>query len=80
VTWARGQLPTPHGPLKVDWVSGRKTFALTVDAPRGTSGTVSLPGKGKTALVLFDGRPTSDTTLHVRNGHHVITITPGPGR
>jgi hypothetical protein len=71
VTWARGQLPTPHGPLKVSWVSGKKTFALTVDAPRGTSGTISLPSRSK--AVLLDGRPVRGTTLHVPSGHHVVT-------
>lgn len=45
VTWARGQLPTPHGPLDVSWAVGheRHTFTLTVDAPRGTSGEISVP-------------------------------------
>jgi hypothetical protein len=71
VTWARGQLPTPHGPLKVSWVSGKRTFTLTVDAPRGTAGTVTLPGGSKTALL--DGRPVRGTTLHVPAGHHVVT-------
>ena len=45
VTWARGQLPTPHGPLQVSAGHGRAGFTLTVVAPRGTSGTVTLPGR-----------------------------------
>ncbi len=47
VTWARGQLPTPHGPLRVAWSKGRKGLTLTVDAPPGTSGTITLPSNGK---------------------------------
>jgi len=42
-----------------------------VDAPRGTSGTVTVP---KTArAVLLDGRPVRGATLHVPAGHHVVT-------
>jgi len=58
VAWAKGQLPTPHGPLQVAWTSGEHTFRLTVDAPRGTSGTVTLPG---------------GTQVRVGSGHHVLT-------
>src|SRR5262249_14776778 len=44
VTWAQGQVPTPHGPLTADWrndESGR--FTLTVSGPRGTRGSVAVP-------------------------------------
>lgn len=44
VSWARGQLPTPHGPLRVSWTNGPHVFGLTVIAPAGTTGTVILPG------------------------------------
>ncbi len=59
VRWARGQLPTPHGPLQVSWTNGGHAFQLTVDAPAGTSGTVTLPG----------GR-----TVHVGSGRHHFTV------
>jgi Bacterial alpha-L-rhamnosidase C-terminal domain len=57
VTWARGRLPTPHGPLDVSWAVGQgaAAFALTVDAPRGTSGDVSVPANGR-VQVLVDGQ------------------------
>jgi hypothetical protein len=74
VTWARGQLPTPHGPLKVSWVNSKRTFLLTVDAPPGTAGTVSLPTGGHAVRVLVDGRPVRDTTLHGLRGHHIIMM------
>jgi hypothetical protein len=56
VTWARGQLPTPHGPLQVSWVrgSGAQQFALTLTAPRGTAGDVAVPVAG-TVVVRVDG-------------------------
>jgi hypothetical protein len=74
VRWARGQLPTPHGPLRVDWTNGAHVFALTIDAPRGTSGVVTVPTNGKAVRVLLDGRPVRDTTLRVRSGHHTVTV------
>ena len=57
VTWARGQLPTPHGPLQVSWVrgSGAQQFSLTLTAPKGTSGDVAVPVTG-TVVVRVDGR------------------------
>ncbi|MFC1418052.1 alpha-L-rhamnosidase-related protein [Streptacidiphilus cavernicola] len=57
VSWARGQLPTPHGPLTVSWTVGKgsQKFSLTVTAPKGTSGSVAVPVSGK-AVVRVDGR------------------------
>jgi hypothetical protein len=83
VSWARGQLPTPHGPLRVGWVAGPRAFTLTVDAPPGTSGVVSVPTNGKPVRVLLDGRPLRDAshgdgsyvTLPGVSGHHLITVT-----
>jgi hypothetical protein len=71
VKWARGQLPTPHGPLKVSWVQAARGFTLTVDAPRGTSGTVTPPATG---AIRLDGRLVQSTALNGLRGHHVITI------
>jgi hypothetical protein len=71
VKWARGQLPTPHGPLKVSWVNGPRLFTLTVDAPGGTSGTVALPGRG---VIRLDGHAVTASALRGLKGHHVITV------
>ena len=70
VSWARGQLPTPHGPLRVAWSNGKNRFTLTVDAPPGTSGTITLPANRR---VLLDGRPVRSEELHGLTGHHIIT-------
>ena len=61
VTWARGQVPTPHGPLRVSWVQGGgqgggRAFTLAVTAPRGTSGDVAVPVGGTRVTVRVDGR------------------------
>ena len=71
VAWARGVLPTPHGPLRVSWTSAAHRFHLTIDAPRGTSGTVTLPVDG---VVRVDGRTARSTTITGLTGSHVITV------
>src|SRR5262249_16926463 len=45
VTWARGQLPTPHGPLAVSWQQRNRSLTLTVTAPPGTHGTVQFASR-----------------------------------
>jgi hypothetical protein len=47
VAWARGQVPTPHGPITADRQhTGRGAFTLTVRAPHGTRGSVAVPTDG----------------------------------
>ncbi|WP_201799278.1 alpha-L-rhamnosidase C-terminal domain-containing protein [Subtercola vilae] len=56
VTWAQGQLPTPHGPLAVSWnTAPAGQFALTVTSPAGTSGDVAVPVSDRSANVFVDG-------------------------
>jgi hypothetical protein len=64
VTWARGQLPTPHGPLTVDWKrgSGDRQFTLDLTAPKGTSGVVDVPATGSQVTVRVDGKVAWDGT------------------
>jgi hypothetical protein len=55
VAWARGQVPSPHGPVQADWQQGPDgTFTLTVRSPQGTSGTVAVPTGGRTVTVHVD--------------------------
>jgi hypothetical protein len=58
VTWAQGQLPTPHGPLGVSWSNGsaRGRFSMTVIAPPGTTGDVAVPANGSAVQVRVDGQ------------------------
>ncbi len=72
VTWAKGRLPTPHGPLDVSWTSSAKRFTLTVMSPRGTTGAISVPAGD----VEVDGHRIANLTA--RNGH-VTLRNVGPG-
>jgi hypothetical protein len=58
VTWAKGQLPTPHGPLDVSWTrsNGPNAFTLTVQSPKGTSGVIEVPTNNKRVEVSVDGQ------------------------
>jgi hypothetical protein len=82
VRWARGQLPTPHGPLGVSWrVGPGDAFTLTVTAPRSTSGTVSVPVSGAHPQLRVDGRAASApvsggyATVRVGAGRHTIATS-----
>jgi hypothetical protein len=85
VTWAQGQLPTPHGPLAVRWTRGHGgALTLTVDAPHGTRGSVALPTGGGRAVVrsgrtvLWDGRKARAKGVTADTGHVTVTAL-GPG-
>jgi hypothetical protein len=60
VAWAQGQLPTPHGALRVAWENTGRVFRLEVEVPRGTRGTVALPGDSGRLTVRADGRRVWD--------------------
>jgi hypothetical protein len=83
VRWARGELPTPHGGLYVAWQRGDGAFTLTVRAPQGTSGTVSVPVAADSDVVRLDGHAVTGSTsrgyrtVQVEAGAHHITVTHG---
>ena len=58
LAWTKGQAPTPHGPVTVAWshdaASGQ--FAIRVQAPRATTGTVAVPTFGRSADIRVNGR------------------------
>ncbi|MDW6064209.1 alpha-L-rhamnosidase C-terminal domain-containing protein [Streptomyces sp. FXJ1.4098] len=56
VAWARGQLPTPHGGLRVQWHNAPGRFDLTVQAPAATSGVIALPHAPAASHVRVGGR------------------------
>jgi hypothetical protein len=43
LTWARGAVPTPHGPIQVAWEKSDGKFALEVALPQPTAAVVILP-------------------------------------
>ncbi|RAH58466.1 putative alpha-L-rhamnosidase C [Aspergillus piperis CBS 112811] len=55
--WARGEYPTPHGNIRVDWsFDGSGRFNIVVNAPVGTKGTVVLPSPLNGTLEVQGGK------------------------
>lgn len=56
LAWVEGQAPTPHGLLAVKWAQQSGQFAMQVDAPGSTTGTIAIPTLGaRNATVILDG-------------------------
>lgn len=66
LTWAKGQVPTPKGPIQVSWEykkTGKSSrFSMTVKAPTGTSGVICIPAQEKGRVVKVDGRVVQPTS------------------
>jgi hypothetical protein len=84
VRWAQGQLPTPHGALRVAWENTGSTFHLDVHVPTATRATVSLPGDpGRLTVrahgrVLWDGDRARDGRTTVTDGRVTVSgLAPG---
>jgi alpha-L-rhamnosidase len=75
LSWAEGNVPTPHGTIEVRWAqqpsSGR--FALQVTAPGRTTGTltVPVPRAGAVVTVVTTRAPSG------RRSKRAITVAPG---
>jgi hypothetical protein len=74
--WARGTVPTPHGPIRFSWAYGRGKLTATVTAP--VRGTITLPAVGPATL---DGkairRQRGSTSVNVRAGTHKLVVMTG---
>lgn len=43
LSWARGKVPTPKGPISVDWHQSATGFQMTIELPPQTTAQVRLP-------------------------------------
>lgn len=71
--WAQGQVPTPHGPIRVQWRQGTG-FTIRVDVPDATSGRIAVPA-GARSVVRVNGKRT---VLRPAGGRAVLEAA-GPG-
>jgi hypothetical protein len=68
VSWANGQVPTPYGPIAVNWTAAptreleARAFQLWVVVPMGTQADVSVPVAGARDNVAVDERVAWDGT------------------
>ncbi|KAJ5729313.1 uncharacterized protein N7483_003821 [Penicillium malachiteum] len=63
LTWARGEVGTPQGPIQVSWSkSDNGTFEIHIEAPEDSSGVVCVPTTGfNSTRVLMDGKQVRQT-------------------
>ena len=55
VEWTKGQAPTPHGPIVVNWSQDAdEEVAMHVEAPAATSGTIAVPTFGNDVDVIVN--------------------------
>lgn len=55
---ARGKVPSPHGPIRIDWTRD-ETFRLRVTTPDGVAAAVRVPVFSPKAEVRVDGEPVA---------------------
>ena len=74
VQWAKGMVPTPHGPIRVAWDSNQAIglFYMSVSSPAGTKGTISVP-VGNSSLPVY----VDDTLAWENNGSRAYTAAYG---
>lgn len=77
LTWARGTVPTPHGPAGMVWKLAGKALSMDVTVPDGCTGIVVLPRQCMPRGLTVDGLPTTATRQRGRNR---ITLAAGTHR
>jgi hypothetical protein len=75
LSWAQGAVPTPRGPISVRWRTDSRgaTFQLSVSAPIGATGSVSVPLLGAPRVIAEDGHIVWDGQRAVNGAHaHIV--------
>ena len=65
LNFARGRVPTPRGPIEVDWKND-STFTLSLTLPEGMTAKVELPAADGTTDVQVDGETVEATKSETR--------------
>lgn len=58
LAFAKGKIPTPRGPITVDWENGA-TFQMKLTLPDGMSARLELPAAPSSKGVKINGKPAS---------------------
>lgn len=80
ISWARGKVPTPRGPISVDWHQTVAGFQMTLDLPPRSTALVRLPSDWGNR-VLVDSKPITprpiERSIEVElslPGKHIVTV------
>jgi len=60
LAFARGKVPTPRGPLTVDWNNG-SSFEMKLTLPEGMTAKLELPASPSSKGVTINGKPVAAT-------------------
>jgi alpha-L-rhamnosidase len=75
---AEGRVPTPYGPIEVDWKRNGDVFVLRVKVPNGTRGNVGLPVGANPGSLIVNGHGVKSETGTGRAGYaYVRDLLPG---
>ncbi len=81
VDWASGAVPTPHGPVEVEWTRNAEQFRLELTVPPGSTAEVfvPVPGVGRSHLWLDGeqvegGRDGQRRLVEVGPGEHAVLV------
>jgi hypothetical protein len=80
LVWAKGTVPTPHGPVDVAWQSDGTALRMNVTLPTGTGSFVEIPttgAPGATKITDAHGDPVAAKFLAYQAGRAVYEIGPG---
>ncbi len=72
LTWAKGSVPTPHGPVDVSWKLTGSSLQLEVSVPTGSHAEVTLPvHRFKSPTATCDGKAVpTDKPVQLGAGAH----------
>jgi alpha-L-rhamnosidase len=68
LTWAKGCVPTPYGPIEVRWEKEGNEFVLRVEVPDGTLGSVGVPVSGSPDSLIVNGQKVKSETTGSETG------------
>lgn len=65
LTFAKGRIPTPRGPITVDWKTG-SAFLLNLTLPAGMTAKLDLPAPTASKGITIDGKAVAATRVGAR--------------
>jgi hypothetical protein len=69
LTFARGKVPTPQGPIEIDWTMDQQndsSFKMSLKLPDGMTGQIDLPATEASTQVMVNGQAVAATKTNAR--------------
>jgi len=80
LSWAQGTVPSPQGPIRIEWRKDTDRFTLRLSVPPAAAAVVTLPATAAGAVTL-NGRPAAALAcryaVHMRPGRIEMTLAGG---